>query len=303
MTPDVGQDVLLASQLLRDGKLVVVPTETVYGLAALALDSDAVSNIFEAKGRPANNPLIVHVSGKEMAKSVVTEWPTIADELVEAFWPGPLTLVLPKARGVPDITTAGGDTVAVRCPDHPLFLALIEQVNEPIAAPSANFSTRLSPTRVKDLDPVLLTKCAYVLDGGDCAVGIESTVLDLTSDHPTILRQGILTARDLSAVARDVRSSTDATGKSPGQHALHYAPIGKIVIVDSLRSDQIGIGILTGSFEAVRLPNDPKAYAKELFASLAELDRQGVDPIYVEAPPHEGAWAAVWDRLRRASNR
>ena len=199
-----------AVELLGQGQLVALPTETVYGLAADARSPGAVARIFEAKGRPAGNPLIVHIDSVEMAEGCIAAWPRAAAQLAEAFWPGPLSLVLPKADSIPDIVTAGGKTVAVRCPAHPVFSAVLAKCGFPLAAPSANRSNRVSPTRAEHVVDQLGGRIPLVLDGGACDLGIESTVLDLTGDTPTLLRPGMISLGQLQAVLGPV-----ATAKPP----------------------------------------------------------------------------------------
>ncbi len=219
-----------AARVLREGGLVAFPTETVYGLGANALDASAVARIFAAKGRPANNPLIVHVADTRAARRVVADWPPLAAMLAERFWPGPLTLVLPKRDTVPDAVTASGPTVAVRVPAHPLAQALVRAAGVPIAAPSANRSTELSPTRAEHVLRGLDGRIDVLLDGGPTAGGIESTVLDLTATPPRLLRPGLLSIAELESVlgplSRSLPSSVETTQSlpSPGLLPRHYAP-------------------------------------------------------------------------------
>ncbi|MCH2603650.1 MAG: threonylcarbamoyl-AMP synthase, partial [Pedosphaera sp.] len=191
-------------ELLGQGQLVAIPTETVYGLAANALSPEAVNRVFNAKGRPANNPLIVHVESAEMARSCVSAWPSAADRLAEVFWPGPLSIVLPKADLVPDIVTAGGETVAVRCPAHPVMLAVLSRCGFPLAAPSANLSNQVSPTRARHVAEQLADRIPMILDGGACEVGIESTVVDLTGESATVLRPGMVSPEQIRDVLGEV---------------------------------------------------------------------------------------------------
>src|SRR5580698_9488250 len=190
-TPELFRTaVLRAAELLRAGEVVALPTETVYGLAANALDAAAVARIYEIKGRPAHNPIIVHVAGLEMARDCLADWPPLAEKLAGAFWPGPLTLVLPRSPRIPDIVTAGGPTVGVRWPSHPFIQAVIRECGFPLAAPSANLSNRVSPTNARHVSQSLGGKIPLIVDGGQSQVGIESTVIDLTTDPPRILRPG-----------------------------------------------------------------------------------------------------------------
>lgn len=317
-----------AAARLRVGELVAFPTETVYGLGANALDAEAVARIYRAKGRPSYNPLIVHVPHVEAVHQVVATWPLAAKALAEVFWPGPLTLVLPKQAAIPDLVTAGLPFVGVRVPAHPIALALLRAARVPVAAPSANKSNQLSPTSAQHVMRGMADVDGIVLDGGPCTVGIESTVLDLSDGHPLLLRPGGVTVQALEAVlGMAVRqpapaASADAPRKSPGALDRHYAPraplrmvaagdaVALATTVDSLRGDGARIGVVTWSdFDlpfredvAVRaLPPRADAYARALFATLHELDAAGVVAIVVEAVPGAPAWDAVRDRLRRAA--
>ncbi len=247
--------VLRAAELLRAGELVALPTETVYGLAANALDNRAVASIFAAKGRPAHNPIIVHVASLELAQLCVAEWPESASQLARAFWPGPLTLVLPRAQAIPDIVTAGGPTVGVRWPSHPFIQAVIRECGFPLAAPSANPANRLSPTNADHVAASMGDKVRLIIDGGQSQVGIESTVVDLGVRPPRVLRPGMIGVDALQAalpecgdfgeLSRDVRSAeTSASSvepcgieekeralRSPGQLPRHYAPRAQLVVL------------------------------------------------------------------------
>ncbi len=323
--PDRGLLARAAEVLLRGG-LVAFPTETVYGLGALADDAACVARIFEAKGRPAYNPLIVHVLGESSARPLCAAWPETATRAARAFWPGPLTLVLPRdARHVPDVVTAGGPTVAVRAPAHPVARALLDVTGRPLAAPSANRFQHLSPVTAAHVLKSLDGRVDLVLDGGRCPYGIESTVLDLTRETPTVLRPGALAIERLREVLGDVRVREETVGAvegealpSPGMLRKHYAPRARLVLArsdaleDALRAvrDEIGenarVGVVrVGEGEArpgVRvLPRDPVAYGAELFAALHDLDDAGCDAVIVEAVPDETAWEPVRDRLGRAA--
>jgi L-threonylcarbamoyladenylate synthase len=224
-----------AAELLRAGEVVALPTETVYGLAANALDEKAVARIFQIKGRPANNPIIVHIVGVAMARRCVTAWPAAAAKLARAFWPGPLTLVLPRAKEIPGIVAAGGPTVGVRWPGHPFIQAVIRECGFPLAAPSANLSSRVSPTNAGHVREQLGGKISLIVDGGRSQVGIESTVLDLTVSPPRVLRPGMIHAESLAAVVENIQHSTfniqHPKPKSPGLLKKHYAPKAKLVIL------------------------------------------------------------------------
>ena len=276
-----------AAEALRVGRLVAFPTETVYGLGANALDPSAVKRIFEAKGRPATNPLIVHVTGPAQAQELAAVWPRAAEALAQHFWPGPLTLVLPRTLRVCDEVTGGGPTVALRMPAHPVALALLEAAGVPIAAPSANRSSRLSPTTAQHVVRQLGGLIDIILDAGPCRGGIESTVLDLTTLPPRILRPGLITATEIRAViglpVDDTMTAAhhgDKPARSPGQMARHYAPRTRLVLAspDALPQDAHRCAYVllvanepAGAAEIVRLPFDARRYAARLYATLHHL--------------------------------
>jgi L-threonylcarbamoyladenylate synthase len=297
-----------AADLIRAGRLVAFPTETVYGLGANALDPAAVDRIFQAKGRPATSPLIVHVASAEMARSVVRVWPDSAAKLVKKFWPGPLTIVLPKHPSVPDRVTAGLSTVGVRMPSNPLALALIERAGVPIAAPSANRFTQLSPTTAEHVRSGLGDRVDLVLDDGPTEVGIESTVLSLASSgDPVLLRPGAITQHAIEAVIGPVRIIESANGAhpSPGMHQRHYSPRTRLLITDSPpRGHGVYLWSRTprqGVSKSLRMPDNAQEYARQLYATLHALDGDGWDYIAVEPVPDSAEWAGVRDRLKRAA--
>lgn len=285
---------------LERGQLVVVPTETVFGLAANALDPAAVARIFAAKGRPADNPLIVHVRNVAQAQSLAAEWPELAQKLAEAFWPGPLTMVLPKQAHVPAITTAGLDSVALRCPRHPVLQALLADLDFPLAAPSANLSENLSPTSVSDLDPELARRAAAVLEGEPTEFGIESTVVRVTTDGVQLLRPGSISRAQLEAVVGPLLPSNAGDKGSPGLRKRHYAPQTPIHLVDKLEASMPGLVLgSAGGSHQVAMPTDPQAYAQSLYRTLAAMDRAGHEAIFIQRPPMTPEWEAVHDRLNR----
>jgi len=310
-----------AAQLLQDGRLVAFPTETVYGLGADATNPAAVQAIFVAKGRPATNPLIVHVADIESAKRYTTGWSDTAQTLAAAWWPGPLTLVLPKHPSVADEVTAGLTSVGLRVPDHPLALELLRSFGGAVAAPSANRSNRLSPTTADHVRQELGSAVDLILDGGPCRVGIESTVLDLTGAVPTILRPGGVSRRQLEFILGTVaepQMSTPSTtaAASPGQQEVHYAPATPAMRFDTAQRGLIHpqtdarpngivvlspLRLLTKWGPIVAMPNDPAEYAQHLYAVLRELDEMGLATIYIEMPPDRADWLAVRDRIRRAT--
>jgi L-threonylcarbamoyladenylate synthase len=319
-----------AVEILQAAGLVAIPTETVYGLAANALSSAAVAGIYEAKGRPAQNPLIVHVANIEQARSLVTDWPEIAQQLAAAFWPGPLTLVLPKSAIVPDIVTAGGTTVALRQPQQPITLALLQQTGFPLAAPSANPSNQLSPTTAEHVLAGLSGKVPLILDGGPCQGGIESTVVDLTSDPPRILRHGLISASQLLPYLPELswngHAVTEVTSEqtpltSPGQLSRHYCPRIPLhcyrdpqAITSLLQEATTSLAVVLPASSAVQIPSaksalqvgycpaNPAEYAAQIYALLHELEDSSATKIILEIPPATTDWLAVRDRLRRAAS-
>ena len=314
-----------AVELLQAGELVALPTETVYGLAANALDARAVEKIFAVKGRPAHNPIIVHVAGNEMAQACVAAWPELAQKFSRAFWPGPLTMVLPRSEKIPDAVTAGGNTVGVRWPGHPFMQAVICACGFPLAAPSANLSNRISPTNAEHVRSQLGDQIPLIVDGGQSQVGIESTVLDLSGLPPRILRPGMIHAESLAAVCgplRDGKSSgADHIFRSPGLLEKHYSPRAKLIVLDwpddaalhaRLAPLQIPLAAthiiahtrIPGGFDAANvsvIPHDAEAFARALYAEWHRCDAAGARLIVVEAPPDSPEWSGITDRLRRAA--
>jgi L-threonylcarbamoyladenylate synthase len=286
-----------AAALIREGKLVAFPTETVYGLGANALDAAAVERIFEAKRRPRTSPLIVHVDSPEMARSLASKWPDAAETLARRYWPGPLTLVLPKQPHVPDIVTAGLPTVGLRMPAHPIALELIRAAGVPIAAPSANRFTELSPTAAGHVPDELADA---VLDGGPARVGIESTVLSLAGP-PTLLRPGVIPLPDLEALIGPVHviGAVEGAHPSPGMHERHYRPTTPLYLMSPGDRLPAGRGALLRL--GIEMPADPREFAAALYATLHRLDTEQYDWIAVERPPDRPDWAGVLDRLRRAA--
>lgn len=322
-------DIEKAARILADGGLVAVPTETVYGLAADADNPEAVRSTFAAKGRPADHPLIVHVTGFEALSAWAKEIPPYAKTLTDAFWPGPLTLVFKKSDRVNDAVTGGQDTVAIRCPSHPVMRALLQRFaadnHKAVTAPSANTFGRISPTTARhvadDLGVKPEGKLDMILDGGECEVGVESTIVNLTSDKPTILRHGAVTAAMLSELLGfEVADAGENAPRVSGRLKSHYAPQTKLVIVptETLQAHLEDVNLADTAFllcgqsdltqtvqtKALRTivaPADPAGYAHVLYAAMHELDSCGAKRIVVQAPPAEPDWAAVNDRLGRAA--
>jgi len=319
--------------LLQAGELVAFPTETVYGLGANALDASACRKIFEAKGRPQDNPLIVHVCNRAMANSLVANWTPEAELCVQNFWPGPLTLVMAKTSKVPEVVTAGLAHVAIRMPSDPVALRLIEEAGLPIAAPSANLSGKPSPTSGSHVWRDMKGKIPMILDAGVCLVGVESTVLDVTGGIPTILRPGGISREQLEAVLGEVRvdnpSETEAP-KAPGMKYRHYAPQGEMILMigsserviqrmgneiqkGHARLKKIGVlcSLESAPFLHNRLPdllfvlgskNRPEEVASNLFEGLRLCDERGMDLILAEGVEEEGIGTAIMNRLRKAAS-
>ncbi len=315
-----GSDVSQAGAWIRRGGLVAFPTETVYGLGANALDPAAAARIFEAKRRPHFDPLIVHVAKLEELKPLVADFPPLAEELAANFWPGPLTLVLPKSPKVPDLVTSGLSTVAVRIPRHPLAVRLLEAAQVPVAAPSANRFGRLSPTRAEHVAEQLGDRIDYILDGGPCEVGVESTVLALTSLGPRLLRPGGVSLEDLEALIGPIsvidKAQPGETPAAPGMLSKHYAPETRVVVVDSpnqFPADRSRSALLTlrplseaesAGFSAVEVlsaAGNLREAAANFFAAMRRLDEAEADQIVAVRFPNEGLGRALNDRLKRAA--
>ncbi len=293
--PSQSADVARAAALILAGRLVAFPTETVYGLGANALDPEAVARIFAAKGRPRTSPLIVHVDSIEMARTLASHWSDAADLLARRYWPGPLSLVVPKRPIIPDIVTAGLPTVGLRMPAHPLALELIRVAKVPIAAPSANRFTELSPTAAAHIPEALAD---FTLDGGPARVGIESTVLSLVG-APTLLRPGAVSIAELELLIGPILQGAAPVGgahAAPGMHARHYRPATPLYL-DTVPREGKGVVLRIGR----EMPADPRSYAAVLYETLHRLDTLSLDWIAVEPPPDTPEWAGILDRLRRAT--
>ncbi len=317
-------DLALAAAALHKGQLVGIPTETVYGLGANARDPLALARVFSAKERPTFDPLIIHVAKTADADEVAIMDTPHARTMAAAFWPGPLTMVLPKRNGVPDLATSGLPTVAVRCPAHPIALRIIELAGIPVAAPSANPFGRLSPTSAEHVARQLGDRIDYIVDGGPCLIGVESTVLDLSMDPPLILRPGGLSFERIAALLPSVQIHDRATNspRAPGQLPSHYAPVCPLRLVEGghlpdvqPRGDAAAVCFGDKSAQALKRlgifkividlsPNgDPVEAAARLFAVLHELDAQSYDQLWAERLPDAGIGRAVNDRLFKASQK
>jgi L-threonylcarbamoyladenylate synthase len=326
LDPDLPQQetIELAASIIRDGGLVAFPTETVYGLGADAMNESAVQKIFEAKGRPADNPLIVHVCNSEMLEVVAGDISKLAHQLIDRFWPGPLTLVLERKPEVAPSVSAGLLSVAVRMPGNTIAFELIRSARIPIAAPSANASGRLSPTTAAHVLEDLDGRIDLILDGGATSIGIESTVLDMTADPPVILRPGAVTREMLMEVIGSVEhaASGEALRRSPGTRHRHYSPRARVILIEHESRESIericeahltkertgfightSIAIDDPNFNMILLDPSAEAYARSIYSALRELDQTGTKVIIVEGITEKGAGVAVMDRLRRAASK
>jgi len=326
------EKIRIAAKLIQEGKLVAFPTETVYGLGSNALDPNAVEKIFKAKKRPADNPIIVHVSDKDMVYKLVKKVPKKTLVLMKKFWPGPLTLIFKKSNLVPNVVTANLDTVAIRMPSHKVALTLIRESNVPIAAPSANLAGRPSPTRAEDVIHDLYGRIDAIIDAGETNIGVESTVLDLTSRFPTLLRPGGTTLEELQSVIDEVKVHPIVKTekeiefiavKSPGMKYRHYAPEAEVIVVEG-KSDEVRkridelldgykkigkkVGVMTVckhhkyKTDIVKYIGESlKDVAKNLFTTLREFDKENVDVVLAEGVEEKGLGLAVMNRLRKAA--
>jgi len=317
-----GTDLILAKKLLTEGKLVAIPTETVYGLAANGLDETAVAGIFSAKNRPTFDPLILHVASIEQAQSLCTDWPEMADKLARAFWPGPLTLILPKADHVPDLTTSGQPTVGIRMPNNRLTLELLSTLPFPLAAPSANPFGYVSPTNAQHVADQLGERIDYILDDGDCSVGIESTIITIDNGTPKVLRLGGLSLERIADVLGFPvleHLNQNSNPQAPGQLDQHYSPRCKLIALNTMPAEDIepSVSIIyfskqeaqrssdynssDGSHYYLSDSGDTNQAASNLFSTLRRLDQDNQKVAYFEWAPNEGLGRAINDRLQRAA--
>lgn len=313
----ITDDVTRVCESLNRGEIIGIPTETVYGLAANIYDENAIAQIFHTKNRPNTNPLIVHVANHEQAKSLVTSFPVKAELLAQHFWPGALTLILPKKTHVMDAVTGGQPTVAIRMPNHPLLKQVLDQLDFPLAAPSANPYNRISPTSAQQVDfyfPQILT-----LDGGECSEGLESTILSFEGDEVVLLRHGAISIYDIENVVGRIlnRTSHEETSNSPGRHKKHYSPLCELIvtyeplfILSAIQHKKVGILW----FKEVKIESEKvlknqilapsgsfKEAARNLFKCLHQMEQAGLDLIIAERLPHHGLGRTINDRLERAA--
>lgn len=313
----IGTDIKEAVRWLEAGETVAIPTETVYGLAAVIFNEEAIHKVYAVKVRPVSNPLIVHVAGIEKAKELTVDFPPAAEQLARAFWPGPLTLVLPKNEMVPDSITAGQPTVAIRVPDHPLTLQLLEELNKPLAAPSANPFNYISPVTALQVDQMLGNKIPYILDGGRCQRGIESTIVAFENNKVKILRPGAVTAAAIEKVLQqEVLQKKETNIAHPGMFKQHYSPLTPMMLVDEVtpslikgKKGKVAL-LLFDKYSPLASENDQLLLsansdldeaAWNLYDCLHQLDAGGYDLIIAQNMPQEGIGAAINDRLTKAA--
>ena len=314
-----AESIRRAGRIIKTGGLVAFPTETVYGLGCDAMNAAAAAKVFEAKRRPQFDPLIVHIADSKQLDRVIGSLPPLGQRLMDAFWPGPLTLVLPKQPAIPDLITAGLSTVAVRMPNHPVAQALIREAGTPIAAPSANPFGYVSPTTAQHVADGLGHNVDLLLDGGPCPVGVESTIVSLVGLQPELLRPGSITIEELSAVIGSIRLALSMNQQpiAPGQLSRHYATQTQLTILPSagarpVLKDDERVGLLIHSqasntddrfaaIEVLSTTGDLREAARHLFAALRRLDSLGLDRIYAEPCKEEGLGVAIMDRLRRCA--
>lgn len=311
----IGNDILQAKKLLQEGELVAIPTETVYGLAANALNPEAVTQIFVVKERPSFDPLIVHVASIDQAQQFITAVPKKAIQLAQHFWPGPLTLVLPKQSIIPDIVTSGLATVGIRCPDHDLTRQLLSELPFPLAAPSANPFGYVSPTTAEHVNNQLGHKIKYILDGGPCRIGLESTIVGFENDQAVIYRRGGVSEEEISKVIGEVSYRLVSSNPvAPGQLDSHYSPNKKFYLgdINELKKEFTGkkVGVLrfmgnSDSSDNYKLilsqSGNLEEAARNLFAALRQFDQMEIEVILAEPVPDSGIGKAINDRLRRAA--
>ncbi len=315
----ISSDISKAVEILTNEDVVAIPTETVYGLAGNIFSEKAIRRIFEVKGRPLFNPLIVHINAMEQVEELALEFPPKAKKLAEEFWPGSLTLVLKKKNSVPDLITAGKNTVGIRMPNHPVTKKLLQQLSFPLAAPSANPFNRISPTRAEHVNSYFSEKIDMVLDGGECKKGLESTIVGFDNDEPVLYRLGSISIEEIEAVVGkvSVNNKKEITPEAPGMLAKHYAPMTKTYLVDHVeefiethKSKRIGVLRFSDEIvsphiehlEVLSKSGDLEEAAARLYDTLHKLDGLGLDLIIAERFPNKGLGKSINDRLERAAN-
>lgn len=298
----IGSDIDRAIEVIRNGGLVGFPTETVYGLAADSSNVDAVNKIFAVKGRPNNHPLIVHVGSIELARTCSSEWTVVAETLGSTYWPGPLTVVVKKTRGVADVVTGGHSTVALRVPGHVMALELLNRMNIGLAAPSANKFGKVSPTTAQHVWDDLGTSVDYILDGGPCVVGIESTIVDCSIPTPVVLRPGGISTEDIQTVIAIGLEDTGVS-RAPGMLPAHYAPNCQVILVDTIaEANQLLVNRKSNSARVLDASTEPVTFASTMYAQLRQCDVDGVQFLVVVQPSPLGIGLAIRDRLTKAAH-
>lgn len=313
-----GNDIQYAAGLLKSGDIVAIPTETVYGLAADALNALAVAKIFEVKKRPAGNPLIVHIADIDRVHDYVANVPDDACKLMDAFCPGPLTILLPRNKRIPDVVTAGSDAVAIRIPGHPLTLDLLKLSGLALAAPSANISGYISPTKAVHVDKMLSGKIKYILDGGPCSKGIESTIVGFTDNMPVVYRAGAVSISDIEQVTGKRVTAPSQEVVTPGSRFKHYSPATPFIVADDIDTEimkhtGLHIGVITYNIYTELIDrndqlllctlNDMNTASRNLYAAMHDMDERNYDVIIARRFPQAGIGIALNDRLNRASNK
>mgnify|MGYP006284173845 CR=1 FL=1 len=313
MKTEIGSDINKARQLLCEGETVAIPTETVYGLAAHGLDAEAIARIFQAKNRPTFDPLILHIGSIEQLETIAREIPEKAHQLAREFWPGPLTIVLKKNTVVPDLATSGMKTVGIRMPRHPMTAQLLQEIDFPLAAPSANPFGYISPTSAEHVYKQMSGRIPYILDGGTCTVGLESTIIDLSTESPKVLRKGGISVEKIEALIGplEVLEKSSSNPRAPGMLESHYAPkipliLGNIPFLAEKNSYKeirvLGFKSTYGyDGYALSTSGDLTEAAKNLFSTMRKLDAEKADMILAELVPDEGLGKAINDRLKRAA--
>jgi len=298
----IGTDIDRAIEVIRNGGLVGFPTETVYGLAADSSNVNAVNKIFAVKGRPNNHPLIVHVGSIEFARTCSSEWTVSAETLGNTYWPGPLTVVVKKTLGVADVVTGGHSTVALRVPGHVMALELLNRMNGGLAAPSANKFGRVSPTTAQHVWDDLGTSVYYILDGGPCVVGIESTIVDCSIPTPVVLRPGGISTEDIQTVIA-IGLEDPGVSRAPGMLPAHYAPNCQVILVDSIaEANQLLVNRKSNSSRVLDASTEPVTFASTMYAQLRQCDVDGVQFLAVVQPSPLGIGLAIRDRLTKAAH-
>lgn len=299
-----NKNIEIAAKIIRKNGVVAFPTETVYGLGANALNEKAIKKIFKAKGRPQDNPLIVHIANKDSLKEIVKEIPLKAKQLIDHFWPGSLTIVLKKKNKIPKVVTANLDSVAVRMPKNKIALELIKKSKRPIAAPSANTSTKPSPTKAEHVIEDLDKKIDAIIKGPNVQVGLESTVIDLTSKTPTILRPGKITKKEIEKIIGKVKTKTRSgkETKSPGMKYKHYSPKAKVIIAPKKRFKELKRKYKDKKVATIKKGLTKKKFAKNLFSNFRKMDKKGYEIILVESIREDGLGIAIMNRLKKAAS-